>query len=330
MHFVKYALCVALLTLGACGSGTNTTTDKNPIQKPQVQPVQAPPFNPDSAYTYVLQQLAFGPRVAGTPAHTRCADWLQRELTRRGATVLQQQWPETLPFGKVTGRNIVAQFYPQHTRRILLSAHYDTRHIADRDANAANKTKPVPGANDGASGVAVLLEVARVLQSKDPGIGVDIMLWDLEDYGESARGDESWCLGSRYWAQNPLPKKYRAEFGILLDMVGAEGAQFTQEETSRKYAGPILTQVWQTAHRLGYGGYFLFAPDTEIMDDHVPLNETAGIPTIDIIHRNLEGGDFFAHHHRMSDDINQIRKETLQAVGHTVVEVIYQTGAVKK
>lgn len=327
MRYLQFSFSIAALLwlLAACGNGSGNTpaTKINTAAPPNVQ---VPAFDADSAFAFVQRQVAFGPRITGTAPHRRCADWLLARLRAAGATVVEQPFTATVAGSKVQARNIIAQWHPDRKQRIMLSAHYDSRHVADRDSIAANKTKPVPGANDGASGVAVLLEVARALQAKDPGMGVDVMLWDAEDYGNS-NADDSWCQGSQYWGKNQLPKNYKAQYGILLDMVGAEGAQFTQEGYSRQYANRVLTTVWQTAHRLGYGGYFLFAPDNELIDDHLYINQLAGIPTIDIIHRDLATSDFFAHHHRLSDDMRNIRKETLQAAGHTLLQVVYEEGA---
>jgi hypothetical protein len=322
-----FLLAAALWLLAACSNGSGSTnTGKPKTDSPPVHAVQAPAFNADTAFALVERQLAFGPRITGTPAHRRCADWFIARLRAAGATVQDQPFAANVGGNKAPGRNIIAQFHADRKVRVMLSAHYDSRHVADRDSIPANKTKPVPGANDGASGVAVLLEIARTLAAKDPGIGIDIMLWDAEDYGSSG-SDDSWCQGSQYWARNMLPKNYKAQYGILLDMVGADGAQFTQEGYSRQFAAGVLANVWQTAHRIGYGGYFLFAPDGELIDDHLHLNQIAGIPTIDIIHRDLNTSDFFAHHHRVTDDIRNIRRETLKAVGQTLLEVIYQEGA---
>lgn len=326
-HSSGLRMLAAVLALGlaACTSSSKTDTASDKAQA-QVQPVNTPAFNADSSYQYVAAQLAFGPRVILSAGHQRCGTWLVAQLKGRGLHVVEQTAAVKSTLGPITLRNILASYKPERTRRIVISAHWDTRHVADQDSNKANHKKPVMGANDGASGVGVILEIARQLQANDPGVGVDLFLWDAEDSGENGN-DASWCLGSTHWAREAKKNKYKADFGILLDMVGAADAQFTQDEHSRRYAATPLKLVWQTAHRLGYGQYFLFAPDGALIDDHVPMNEIAGVPTIDIIHRDLGSSSFFKHWHTLQDDLPAINKTTLKAVGQTLLEVLWQQGA---
>ena len=294
--------------------------------------IQTPEFNADSAYQFVMDQLAFGPRVPNTPEHDSCAKYLIAMLDSFGAEVTVQK-------GNVTAyttatlkiQNIIARFHPDRPDRMMICAHWDTRHIADRDPT--NPVGPIDGANDGASGVAVILEIARQLMMKDPGIGVDLILFDAEDYGSSqlrdgimAVGDmdNSWCLGSQYWAKNPPIKGSKPKYGILLDMVGGANATFPKEGFSLKYANPIVQAVWKKGQQLGYGSYFVNEAIGGITDDHKYINEIAHIPTIDIIHYNRKKSDFGSFHHTHQDNITIIDKTTLKVVGHTCLEIIYQ------
>jgi hypothetical protein len=223
-------------------------------------------------------------------------------------------------------RNIFASFYPEKTRRILLAAHWDTRPFADKDDE--RQKEPIQGANDGGSGVGVLLEIARLLQENEPDVGVDIMLFDGEDYGQpqwdtdySEKG-ETYCLGSQYWAKNKMPANYAAYYGILLDMVGAENARFGREYYSQANAPSILNKVWTIGQKLGYGDFFLNEPSGAITDDHVFVNQ-AGIPMIDIIEYHPE--TFFGwYHHTHDDNMDVISRRTLEAVGETVTHVLFR------
>ncbi len=215
----------------------------------------------------------------------------------------------------------------------MLAAHWDSRPYADHDANSDNHRTPIDGANDGASGVGVLLEIARLLDENpiDENLGgVDIVLFDLEDYGPATQernqySEDTWALGSQYWAKTPHIPGYQAQFGILLDMVGAADPEFPREYFSQQYASWVLDKVWRKAFDLGYGSYFVNRPGSPISDDHVPMNEIAGIPTINIIHLdpNSTNGTFFDHWHTVNDNLSIIDKETLRIVGEVVASVIY-------
>jgi glutaminyl-peptide cyclotransferase len=297
----------------------------------------APAFQADSAYAFVARQVSFGPRVPNTAAHRACGDYLIRTLKALGAQVTVQEFESTAYDGKrLKLRNIVGAYNPQATNRVLLAAHWDTRPWADKDA--ANPTTPSDGANDGASGVGVLLEVARTLHSAqaNPGVGVDIIFFDGEDYGD-AEGtaapqpnyEQTWCLGSQYWARNLHQPGYRANFGILLDMVGAKGAQFAIEENSRQLAPQVLNTVWKTAHQLGYSNYFTYTSNGAITDDHLFMNK-GGVPSIDILDYDPTSpdGTFGKYHHRHADNMDIIDRNTLKAVGQTLLQVIYNQQAV--
>jgi Peptidase family M28 len=321
---IRLAILMLPLALGVGSCDDKPAVNTPPEQLPEN--VTVPAFSADTAYALVAKQVSFGPRVVGQPGHKACGDWLVQSLKAYGAGVTEQQPTITKPLGKLPIRNIIASYYTERTRRIMLMAHWDTRPEADNDPDKKNHRKPIPGANDGGSGVGVLLELARILHTNDPGVGVDLFFWDAEDLGQTDVQD-SYCLGAQYWSRNPVPAGYKPAYGILLDMVGAKGAQFTQEANSEQYAKGVLNNVWQTAHRLGYGQYFLFQKDAGILDDHYYVNTLAGIPSIDIIHRDPKGDGFFPQWHTLGDDMSQISTETLKAVGQTITAVVWYDGA---
>ena len=294
--------------------------------------VQVPAFNADSAYLYVKQQVDFGPRTPNSRAHDLCGDYLAARLESFGAKVYNQRADLTGYDGKtLKARNIIGAFNPDAKRRVLLCAHWDTRPWADNDPDEANHHKPILGANDGASGVGVLLEVARQLQQQAPAIGVDIIFFDMEDSGTpqfaSSLGDDShtWCLGSQYWARAPHVQGYNARFGILLDMVGGKGATFLREGYSMQHAPSVVKKVWKAAAKLGFGNYFIDEDGGYVNDDHGPVNEIARIPCIDIINCSLtdELSSFGNFWHTLDDNMDVIDRATLQAVGQTVLHVVY-------
>lgn len=317
-----YAMAgLAMMTM-ACGSGNNaaTTTENNSDQT-------APPamtFSADSAYSYVKQQCDMGPRVPGTPAHERCAQWLTASLRQWCDTVVVQQAPVTTFDGKqLNCKNIVGTFNPQASDRLLVLAHWDCRPWADNDPDPSLRQQPVMGANDAASGTAVILELARLMAQQRPEVGVDLLLVDVEDWGEN-ENEDSWALGTQHWANNPHVAGYRANCGILLDMVGTRGARFTQEYFSKQYAQGVIDMVWKTASQSGFGSYFINQDGGAITDDHVMVNRLAGIPTIDIIDMRLDSDTgFFDGWHTTHDTLDQIDPATLRAVGQTLVNLIY-------
>ena len=294
-------------------------------------------FNADSAYAFVKAQTDFGPRVPGSEAHEQCAAWLVEKLSEYADTVIVQEFRTRLYNNKgIDGKNIIASFNPKATKRIVLCAHWDSRPFADHDPDEANWNHPIDGANDGASGVGVLIENARNFHDQPlrENMGVDIILFDLEDYGprhdqaELYYDDERnfWALGSQYWAANPHVRGYKALFGILLDMVGGPNPSFKKEYYSRNYAYSICNEVWEYANSIGYGQYFVDEAGTPISDDHLPLNEIAGIPTIDIIdlQPNSSNECFPEVWHTLNDNINNIDKNTLKMVGNVLNYLVYQ------
>jgi len=312
-----------------CGSGEDGPTAKD---AGDAQRIQAPTFQRDSAFAFVAQQVAFGPRVPNSEAHRLTGDWLVQELNRHGAKV-------TVQAGRVQAydgtwldiRNIIGAYNPEATERVLLYAHWDTRPFADKDS--VRTREPIDGANDGGSGVGVLLEIARLLKNQPPRVGVDIIFFDAEDYGRpewdrlsaDAQSYREWCLGSQFWAQQPHHFGYRAKYGILLDMVGGKNAVFNREGTSMEYAPHVVQKVWTSAQNLGYGGLFLDEVTPPTVDDNLFISELAGIPSANIVHYELQVRTmgYGAFHHTHQDNLANIDPATLEAVGRVVADVVW-------
>lgn len=308
-----------------------TNCDRNKKQTPvQTTYVEAPAFDADSAYAFVKAQTDFGPRVPNTEAHEQCAKFLQSTLEKYCDTVILQNFTASAYDGtKLRSTNIIGSIAPANPRRVVLASHWDSRHVADHDPDVANRNSPIDGANDGASGVGVLLELARQLSMKSPEIGIDIVFFDSEDYGApegiNAPEGEWWGLGSQYWAVNPHVTDYKAEYGILLDMVGCEGAKFRYEHFSSYYAQDILTKVWSAASKLGFGSTFVAERTHPITDDHYYVNTMGNVRMIDIIHQDdYSGTGFHPTWHTLNDNIEHIDKNTLAIVGKTLLYVIYE------
>ncbi len=319
-------VCILTLSFTSCknGKGQPEVVD----DKPAVT-VKVPAFNRDSAFQYVRKQTEFGPRVPNTAAHQSCKNWLSAKLKGYGLEVIEQNFtPTTFDGKKLNSTNIIGQYRPELSRRILLAAHWDSRPFADSPDFTGDKTKPVMGADDGGSGVGILLEIARQLQANPVDIGVDIVFFDAEDYGDG--GDnakpDTWCLGSQHWARNLHYKNgTRPEYGILLDMVGAPAARFGFDDVSYERAGDVLQKVWGLAKEMGYGQYFVEEPTGGITDDHVYVNYIAGIKMIDIINKPAASKTgFVSHWHTDSDTIDKIDRYTLRAVGQVLLAVIYR------
>ncbi len=337
---IQNKLVLSLLSLsllvGSCTPDTEEVTPEVVEDKVAVDAtpkVPTPEFNADSAYQYIYEQVAFGPRVPNTSAHKACGLWLESELKGYGFDViLQEAIVPAWDGSKLEMKNIIGQFNKESKERILLCAHWDTRPYADKDT--VDRFKPIDGANDGGSGVGVLLEIARQLSITSPGYGVDIIFFDAEDYGTIHDAGyqsvqqmlDDWCLGSQYWARNMHVANYSPKYGILLDMVGAPNATFPKEGLSMKFAGHKVTEIWKAADGLGYGNYFVKKMAGAITDDHTFINNIAGIPTLDIIDMDVDGQywGFGSFHHTHADNMDIIDKKTLKAVGQTVMEAVYQ------
>ena len=322
---LRWTACVLLtITTFSC-----CTQKKAPAHTSEGgMPVVVPTFDADTAFAAVAVQCAFGPRVPGTDAHRLCGDFLEECLRNCGATVISQSMDLKAYDGTpLPSHNIIGQFAPEKRKRVLLCSHWDSRPWADNDPDPSKHRTPIEGANDGASGVGVLLEVARQLSLQPTAIGIDIIFFDAEDAGmhQDDNGpyvENSWCLGSQYWARHPHTDDYMARYGILLDMVGGKDARFCQERLSRHYAKSIVDKVWDAAHAIGFGNFFPYAMGSYVTDDHLPVNEKAHIPCIDIIPYDEHDG-FAPTWHTVSDDIHHIDPTTLRAVGQTILQVIY-------
>ena len=357
-HITQYILYTGFaLLLYACG-----TTKKSQNS----QPVVSIAFNADSAYAFCAAQCQFGPRTMNSTAHEQCAQWIEQQFRRYGYDVQLQQADLRGYDGTVLhSTNIIATAAASSAAspssaasssaasspavssssspsavpsaavpdgspsgRILICAHWDSRPWADNDPDSANWRKPVMAANDGASGVAVMLELARLLQQHDSArVAVDFICFDAEDWGipqwEDRADGDSWALGAQYWAAHRGSTNYR--YAILLDMVGGQGARFYREGYSMQHARSIVEKVWQAAQSAGYGSFFIDKEGGYITDDHVPVNETANIPCIDIINHypDCPQGSFGPTWHTVSDDMQHIDRNTLEAVGQTLVQLIF-------
>ena len=314
------------LLLHSCGNLRKQTTDDSA----SMQPI-GPAFCADSAYLYCQAQCDFGPRTMNSKAHDDCEQWIISKFKGFGLEVIPQKAVLKGYDGtSLKSTNIIASYRPDIKDRILLCAHWDSRPWADNDPDEANHKTPVMAANDGASGVAVMLEVARLISKDTLQMGVDFICFDAEDWGVPQWSDadydgDSWALGAQYWSTNLHKKGYKARFGILLDMVGGQGAQFYKEPFSVQNASNIVEKVWRAAQIVGYGSMFPTQMGTGVTDDHVPVNTKAKIPTIDIIpyYPNCEQSSFGPTWHTINDDMEHIDKNTLQAVGQTLIQVIY-------
>lgn len=330
MGKIYWSTLVLVLACSLMGCGKKNTATAETTKEETTQ-AECPDFNADSAFQFTADQCAFGPRVPNTEAHKACGSYIADKFAAYGAEITDQRADLKACDGTMLkSRNIIASLNPDAEKRVLICAHWDSRPWADNDPDSANWRKPVLAANDGASGVAVMLEMARLLQQQPvKNIGVDFICFDAEDYGTpqwSTTEDDpkTWCLGSQYWSQNPHKEGYKAMYGILLDMVGGQGSTFSQEAYSQEYATGVLNNVWNTAEALGYGNYFPKRTSGYIIDDHVPVNQTAGIPCIDIVPYFTDGPSSFGPTwHTIKDDMNSIDKNVLKAVGQTVLQVVY-------
>lgn len=306
------------------------TDDPKQPDQPEILQNEAPlkpgpEVNADSMFSFVEKQVSFGPRVPNTEGHARCAVWIESKLKSYGMEVSVQQAEVTAFDGKkLRIKNITGKFKPENKERIALFTHWDTRPFADRDNK--DTLKPILGANDGGSGTAVLLEIARVIKSLPPDVGVDFIFFDAEDYGQPEhsqfeRKEDTYCLGSQYWAKN-LPAGPKPKYGILLDMVGAKDAIFPKEGTSVEYAPHIVDKVWGVAQKLSHGNRFVNIVSGPTVDDHLYVNYFAKIPSIDIVHYDPSKTDYGPFHHRHTDNLDIIDKEVLKTVASVVVTVL--------
>lgn len=322
---IRTLLLVGVLVFISC----NEEVKKQPVKASKTQEkakLERPNFNSDSAYAFIQKQVDFGPRVPNTPAHVATGNYLSQKLGSYNFEITEQTGQVVAFDGKKLNiKNIIGAYKTELNNRILLFAHWDTRPFADQDTERVDE--PILGANDGASGVGVLLEIARQINLQQPNIGVDIIFFDAEDYGERNGNADTWCLGSQYWANNPHKSGYSANFGILLDMVGAKDAIFTKESISMENATAYVNLVWNNAEALGHQKHFNKRPTTHVgIDDHYYVNKIAKIPSLDIIQYDPSTRAFAPHWHTHNDNMAVIDKNTLQAVGETVLATVIQEG----
>lgn len=325
VHFLILSFIFVLCGLSSCDNDVKSVA----VVK---KDVVVPNFDAHRAFADIEKQCSFGPRVPESEAHESCSEWLIETLKAEADTVFVQDFRTRIYDGQLLdGRNIIASFNGDAKKRIVVAAHWDSRPFADNDPDESNWRKAIDGANDGASGVGIILEIARIV-NKNPlneKTGLDLVLFDLEDYGPPAssneHSDNAWGLGSQYWSAHPHKPGYRAYMGMLLDMVGNANPRFPKEYYSNQLAAHICDKVWKTAQRLGYDGVFLDEVGHPINDDHISMNIVAGIPTVDIIHleENDSESSFHSTWHTLDDNISNISESTLQIVGNVVLNVIY-------
>ncbi len=317
MKYFLFILSFSLLV--AC------KTDPKPTPVQPLTPVKVPKFDSGLAYEHVEKQLSFGTRVPGSPTHKATKEWMVSTMKSYGWTVEEEHFTATVYTGEqLPGTNIIAKYNPSAATRILLAAHYDTRHIADKDADATRKSDPIMGADDGASGVGVLMSLAKTISESPLEIGADIVFFDLEDYGDPDKDDSlSWAIGSAHWAKN-VDRSYKPKHAILLDMVGAKNATFAREVYSKSMNPDLVNKIWKLAKDMGYGNYFVEGDHGRVTDDHISVANYAGIPMIDIIHMT-PAKSFGHYHHTHKDNIDIIDKRTMKAVGQVITAVVFNT-----
>jgi glutaminyl-peptide cyclotransferase len=318
---------VFLIFLSLTFSSCQFFEPKAETQEQGLDLTKIPKFNKDLAYQYIEKQVSFGPRVPSMASHQVCAEWILSVLKASADTAYFQEFETKTYDQKIhKGKNIIAKINPQNPVRIMLSAHWDTRPVADQDPK--DPKKPILGANDGASGVGVILALLESFKEKKPAIGIDIVLFDIEDYGQPENSgfpemQDSYCLGSQYWSKNKT-NDFPIRYGVLLDMVGGFNASFYKEGTSMMFAPNLVHRIWGIASDMGYSSYFKSQVGPAITDDHSYVNSIGQIPMIDIIHLNKEGESAFAHYwHTHKDDMSSVDKNALDAVGNVLLYWIF-------
>ncbi len=293
------------------------------VQNSQQSEPKIPAFDEAQAFKYCERQVQFGPRVPNTQAHDECRTFLVAELRQSCDTVIEQSFEQNVYSKNWKLTNIIGRINPAATERILLCAHWDSRPRSDEDSVHSNFNKGVPAANDGASGVALLLELSKSFKVQRPEIGIDIVFFDGEDIGYRTDGD-NFCIGSKYFAQH-LPSGVRARYAILLDMVGDKDAQFMREQGSVESAMPVVDRIWQLG-KIHASDFFVDRDGGSITDDHRSLI-AVGIPAIDIIDIELIGNNSpnprRRYWHTQYDDMSNISERTLGAVAKVLLHLVY-------
>ncbi len=274
-------------------------------------------FNGTASMGYLTKALSFGTRVPGSAGHRATGDWIVAEMKARGATVSEQVWTHTTKTGQqLPMRNIIAQWNPAAARRVLYVTHWDTRPKADgAGVPAADKEKPIIGANDGTSGIALFLAIGDALQAKPTPVGVDLVFVDGEDYGQFVPNEFDVFIGSTYFGAHPPSVGYKPEFAVVWDMIGDRSLQIFQEQNSLDFAPDVVARVWRQAESLGYSQFFIQQPKYAIRDDHVAL-QAAGLKAIDVLDID------YPYHHTMDDTADKVSVESLQVVGTVAVALI--------
>lgn len=320
---VLFLVIAVVLTFSSCKEKEKPPTVEVPQYEIKKRDVM-PSFDSLKTFEYVKKQTEFGPRVSGLPSYDNTKKYLIEELKKSGATVQLQDFEAVIPSGeKLKFTNIIGSFNPEASKRVLLCAHWDSRPHADQEKDSSKHKLPIPGANDGASGTAVLLELANVIGKNALDFGVDIVLFDAEDYGASGSLD-GYCLGSKFFASN-FPLKNKPKFGILLDLVGDKEAVYMREPASVQFAGDVVNLLWQYAQSVGNTRFKDFVSQP-IYDDHIPLNE-AGIKTLNIIDAGLVGANSADprrnYWHTLNDDMRNISMLTLYDLGRVLTGFLY-------
>lgn len=294
--------------------------------------IKVPVFSRDTAYALVAKQVSFGPRIPGSDAHQATRQWLVQKLKSYGATVTEQTFmAKTVPLGEVRSANIIASINPTYARRVVLAAHWDTRYAADEDDE--RPTEKFDGADDGGSGVGILLELARLIKENPISLGVDLILFDAEDQGTADGNEDTWCLGSQYWSMHPHVKGYRAEYGILLDMAGAKGATFQKEDLTNVFVADkarrihgLYDKLWGQARGMNQTTLFVDLKGKPLIDDHYYVNLNTDIPMADIINKPVDSTKGFGKHwHTHDDNMSVIDPVTLGGVGQVVTAFVYNS-----
>lgn len=322
---LAFLVCSALATVAGC--------DKvpNPFARAKTA------FDGKAALAYAQAQVDFGPRAPGLVGHEKGGDWIVTQMKQRADTVVVQRWTHVTAKGdSLRMRNILARFNPSATQRVLYVTHWDTRPVADADPNFGNRTKPILGANDGASGVGLFVALADVFKKTKPSVGVDLLFVDGEDYGSfdfysDTASNPDVLIGSTYFATHLPGADYKPLYGVLFDMIGDADLQMYQEGNSLQYAPEVVSRVWQTAADLGYSKYFIPQEGLTVTDDHVPLIKKGGLRVIDVI--DIQYGPLPKgygpetlsnpnYHHTLQDTMDKLSAHSLQVVGDVAVTLV--------